>query len=136
MAIGLWAPKILVPAGLCDRLSEDEFIQIVLHEIGHIERHDDWSNLLVQVLVAFNPLNPFLWLISRSLSLAREMACDDWVVAAGIGSKDYATLLARLASKHPSAPVLASGVVCEGNQLLRRVERILDSGCNESCSLF
>ena len=58
------------------------------------------------------------------------MACDDWVVAGGIGSKDYATLLARLASKHPSAPVLASGVVREGNQLFRRVERILDSGCN------
>jgi beta-lactamase regulating signal transducer with metallopeptidase domain len=48
MAIGLWAPKILVPLGLCDRLSEDEFIQIVLHEIGHIERRDDWSNLLAQ----------------------------------------------------------------------------------------
>jgi hypothetical protein len=58
------------------------------------------------------------------------MACDDWVVAGGIRSKDYATLLARLASKHPSAPVLASGVVREGNQLFRRVERILDSGCN------
>lgn len=130
MAIGLWVPKILVPPGLRDRLSEDEFIQIVLHEIGHIERRDDWSNLLVQVLIAFNPLNPFLWLISRSLLLAREMACDDWVVAGGIGSKDYATLLARLASKQPSAPVLASGVVREGNQLFRRVQRILDSGCN------
>lgn len=77
MAIGLWPPKILVPLGFCDRLSEDEFVQIVLHEIGHIERNDDWSTLLVRVLTALNPLNPFLWLGSRSLSLAREMACED-----------------------------------------------------------
>jgi len=130
MAIGLWAPKILVPPGLRDRLSEDEFIQVVLHEVGHIERRDDWSNFLVQILIAFNPLNPFLWLVSRSLSLAREMACDDWVVAGGVGSKDYAGLLARLAAKRPWAPVLASGVVRAGNQVFRRVERILDSGCN------
>ena len=44
MAIGLWAPKVLVPPSLVEELSQEDWNHILLHEIAHLERYDDWSN--------------------------------------------------------------------------------------------
>jgi beta-lactamase regulating signal transducer with metallopeptidase domain len=130
MAIGLWAPKVLVPPSLVAELSQDDWDQILLHEIAHLERYDDWSNFIQRLFLAFNPFNPFLWLVGRDLQVFRELVCDDWVVAGTAHPKIYAQLLARLAVRdHPSL-ALASGVSHCGRQLYRRVSRILASDCD------
>jgi beta-lactamase regulating signal transducer with metallopeptidase domain len=130
MAIGLWAPKVLVPPSLVAELSQDDWDQVMLHEIAHLERYDDWSNFIQRLLLAFNPFNPFLWLVGRDLQVFRELVCDDWVVVETARPKIYAQLLARLAVRDHPSPALASGVSHCGRQLYRRVSRILASDCD------
>jgi beta-lactamase regulating signal transducer with metallopeptidase domain len=132
MAIGLWAPKVLVPSTLMTELSQDDWDRILRHEIAHLERYDDWSIFIQRLFLAFNPLNPFLWFVGRELQVFRELVCDDWVVAGTAHPKIYAQLLARLAVRdHPSLS-LASGVSHCGRQLYRRVSRILALDCDRA----
>jgi hypothetical protein len=130
VAVGLWAPKVLLPSAPVEQLSADDWNRVLRHEIAHLERYDDWSNFFQRVLIAFNPFNPFLWLIGNELRLVREIVCDDWVVAESSHAKSYAQLLTRLAVTSPGSLALASGVSRSGRQLYRRVARILDTKCN------
>jgi beta-lactamase regulating signal transducer with metallopeptidase domain len=130
VAIGLWAPKVLLPSALAAQYSADDWNRVLRHEIAHLERYDDWSNFFQRLLIAFNPFNPFLWLVGNELRLVREIVCDDWVVAESRHAKSYAQLLTRLAVASQGSPVLASGVSRTGRQLYRRVARILDPKCD------
>ena len=127
VAIGLWSPKILLPAGFKERFSASELHDVLHHEIAHLERLDDWANLFQQLLIALFPINPFLWFVGHQLQLERETACDDWVLAANGRPKQYADLLTRLAVHHSESPLLVAGVSRTGKQLYRRLARILDA---------
>jgi beta-lactamase regulating signal transducer with metallopeptidase domain len=87
VAVGLWAPKVLLPSALAAQLSADDWNRVLRHEIAHLERYDDWSNFFQRLFIAFNPFNPFLWLIGNELRLVREIVCDDWVVAEPVTRK-------------------------------------------------
>jgi beta-lactamase regulating signal transducer with metallopeptidase domain/HEAT repeat protein len=130
VAIGLWSPKILLPTGFEERFSKRELHDVLHHEIAHLERLDDWSNLFQQLLIALFPINPFLWFVGHQLQLEREIACDDWVLAANGQPKQYADLLTRLAVRRSESPLLVAGVSRTGKQLYRRLARILDARRN------
>jgi beta-lactamase regulating signal transducer with metallopeptidase domain len=95
--IGFFSPRILIPEELFARLTTEEFGQIVLHEVGHLRRGDDWINLLQKLSLVMIPLNPVLMWIERRLCLERELACDDDVLRLTKAPKAYATCLTNLA---------------------------------------
>ena len=126
--LGLRATVILLPGTLLLNVSDDELDQIIVHEYAHIQRYDDWTTLLqslVRMLIGFHPA--VRW-IDRELSLEREIACDDWVVALTGARKDYAQLLTRLVSKPAEKPhmVLSPGIVRCRSAMAVRVTRLLD----------
>lgn len=126
IAVGLWSPKVLLPPDLAAELSGDDWHRVLHHEIAHLERYDDWSNLLERLSIALNPFNPFLWLVGNELQEVREIVCDDWVLARFNHAESYAELLARLATGGARASTLAAGASRAGRQLYRRLSRILD----------
>jgi beta-lactamase regulating signal transducer with metallopeptidase domain len=126
VAIGLWPAKVLLPLGFQSKFSVTERRNVLLHEIAHLERFDDWSTFIQQALLALFPINPFLWTTSRILQLHQEAACDDRVLAETHQAKSYAHLLARLADGNTECSILASGVSRQGKQLYQRLARILD----------
>jgi hypothetical protein len=130
MAVGLWSPKVLLPASFESNFSAEDRENILRHEIAHLDRFDDWLNLAQQLCIAFVPVNPFLWILRKRLRLQKEIACDDWALAGANHPKNYANLLARLAAAHQRGPLLASGVSRSGRQLYQRVSRILDKNSN------
>jgi beta-lactamase regulating signal transducer with metallopeptidase domain len=89
--IGFFSPRILIPEELFARLTTAEFGQIVLHEVGHLRRRDDWINLLQKLSLVLVPLNPVLMWVERRLCLERELACDDDVLRLTKAPKAYAT---------------------------------------------
>ncbi|MFZ0395500.1 MAG: M56 family metallopeptidase, partial [Terracidiphilus sp.] len=95
--LGFFRPRILIPPGLVERLSPVELKQVVLHEMEHLRRGDDWANLIQKLALVLFPLNPALAWVERRLCAERELACDDRVLDAGSGRKAYALCLARLA---------------------------------------
>lgn len=69
---------------------------ILLHELGHIARHD-WRNLLVSKVVCWLFwFIPLVWLVARHLDAMAERACDDWVLRCQGRPAQYAELLLEL----------------------------------------
>jgi beta-lactamase regulating signal transducer with metallopeptidase domain len=132
--IGFFAPRILVPGWLLEKATEAELEQIVLHELAHLRRFDDWTNLFQKLVVALFPLNPALLWVERRLCAERELACDERVVSATKAPRAYATCLANLAGQRIARREMAlSGALSLGawerrSQLGARIESILRGG--------
>jgi beta-lactamase regulating signal transducer with metallopeptidase domain len=132
--IGFFSPRILIPEELFARLTTAEFGQIVLHEVGHLRRADDWINLLQKLSLVVVPLNPVLIWIERRLCLERELACDDDVLRFTKAPKAYATCLTNLAEqrlglgRRARAAALSLGAWERRSELARRVHSILRGG--------
>jgi hypothetical protein len=128
--IGFFAPRILIPEWLFEKLTPAELDQIVMHEFGHISRADDWVNLFQKIGLVLFPLNPALMWIDRRLCFERELACDDGVLERTQAPAVYATALVSLAerTKNRRAVTLSLGAWERRSELGRRVESILRGG--------
>jgi len=127
-AVGLMQPTILIPCSLMSELSPAELNQVVLHELAHFRRWDDWTNLIQQAVTALLFFHPGIWWIEKKLGLEREMACDDAVLAETASPRAYAECLARLAEKTfvNRGIALAQSVLGKVRQTSARVARVLD----------
>ncbi len=129
MAIGFRDPAVVLPASLLDALSEEDVDNIVLHEIAHLRRADDWALLAQRVLEALCAFNPVVAWVSRRLDAERELACDEWVVEVTRTPCEYAKSLLRLAELRLTSTraSLAPGAL-QQSHLARRVESLLRIG--------
>jgi len=125
--IGFFAPRILIPEWLLERLTPGEVEKIVLHEAEHLRRRDDWSNLLQKIALVVFPLNPALLWMERRLCREREMACDEGVIRATHAPRAYAACLASLAERgmQRRTEALELGAWQRRPELANRVHRIL-----------
>ena len=126
-AIGLLSPAIVIPGWILTELSTLELKQILLHELAHLRRWDDWSNLLQKIVRALLFFHPAVWWMERQISLEREMACDDAVLAQAGNPRAYAQCLVALAERSffRRSVMLAQAAVSRVGQTSRRVARIL-----------
>jgi len=133
--IGFLSPKILLPAWLLEKLTPAELEHVILHESSHLNRADDWLNLLQKFAVVLFPLNPALAWVERRLCFERELACDERVLnelrtraGASIGYASSLTTLAEHSLRHRGLVrnlALALGALGRESELGRRVARIL-----------
>jgi beta-lactamase regulating signal transducer with metallopeptidase domain len=129
-AIGLVKPVVVLPTWLMDELPAEELNQVLLHELAHLRRKDDWTNLLQQVVKALFFFHPAVWWIERRISLEREIACDDAVLAETASPRSYAECLQHIAEKTLARRTLAMAQAALGRvrQISTRVAQILDGG--------
>jgi beta-lactamase regulating signal transducer with metallopeptidase domain len=128
-AIGLIDPVVVIPPWMLEELSSDELRQILLHELAHLRRRDDWTNLAQQVVKALFFFHPAVWWIEKRISLEREMACDDAVIAETARPRAYAECLRRIAEKTLVRRTLALAQAAFGRvrQTSMRVAQILEA---------
>ncbi len=134
-ALGFFQPSILFPSWTLAQLSPEELKVILLHELAHLRRWDDWTNLIQKVLKAVFFFHPAVWWIEGRLSLEREMACDDLVLEQTGSASSYAASLVSVAEKAFSektraqqALVLAQSAIGRVRQTSLRIAQILDPG--------
>jgi beta-lactamase regulating signal transducer with metallopeptidase domain len=127
-AVGFVKPLIVIPGWVMQELSPDELNQILLHELAHLRRWDDWTNLAQKVVKALFFFHPAVWWIEKRVSLEREMACDDAVLAETASPRAYAECLAHLAEKTliQRGVALAQAALGRIRQTSLRVAQILD----------
>jgi len=127
---GFFKPMIVIPGWVLRELSPEELNTILLHEFAHVRRWDAWTNLLQKIVRAIFPFHPALWWIDRQLSLEREMACDDHVLAETSNPRGYATCLIALLEKSVARRgwAMAHAVVHRAREASLRLAQILDVG--------
>jgi beta-lactamase regulating signal transducer with metallopeptidase domain len=127
-AIGFCKPAVILPTWMLENTPAEELKYILLHELAHLSRRDDWTNLAQKILKALLFFLPSVWWIERRLSLDREMACDDAVLVQSGTPAGYAECLARVAERSfvRKQIALAQAAVGRVRQLTARVTRILD----------
>jgi beta-lactamase regulating signal transducer with metallopeptidase domain len=127
-AIGLLEPAVVIPQWAIAELSADELNQIVLHELAHLRRWDDWTNLAQKIMKALFFFHPAVWWIETRVSLEREMACDDAVLAETARPRAYAECLTHLAEKAlvRRGLALAQAALGRVRHTSMRVAQILD----------
>jgi beta-lactamase regulating signal transducer with metallopeptidase domain len=126
LAVGLFDAMILVPDHFLDELTPTDIDRILLHELAHLRRNDDWINVierLAQAVFFFNP--GILWLIAQ-LDLEREIACDDWVLQQS-EALPYATCLEKIVTTAlwPHRAMQAPGMFVTRRAMSVRIERLL-----------
>ncbi len=96
MLVGLWQPKIVVPADFAERYTPQEQDLILAHERAHRQRGDVPAQALACALQAVFWFNPLVhWAASR-FRLDQELACDEAVVRAQPHSRPaYATAMLK-----------------------------------------
>ncbi len=137
MVVGLLRPRVLLPRALAQRLDRAALVDLLRHEVAHLDRADLWSSLAVRLLRAAFWWNPFLAAIQARLDLARETACDVRAACAGADGRedglhraDYAGSLLSSAEallelgERPGS--LAVGMLEHRSQLAHRIGSLID----------
>jgi bla regulator protein blaR1 len=127
-AIGFTNSLVVIPSWTMRELSAAELNPILLHELAHLRRRDDWTNLVQKILGALLFFHPAVWWIEKKLALEREMACDDMVLASTTTPRVYAECLVALAEKSflRRGVALAQAAVDRLRNVSLRVSQILD----------
>ncbi len=129
--VGVWRPRILLPATLVDRVDDPEQAQarafILRHEQAHVRRRDPLLALLLQLACCLAwPVLP-LWIASRRIRSLMEEACDERAVAGADGAtrRRYGELLLALAEGRLSGPLAqALGFPALGSPLRARLRAL------------
>jgi beta-lactamase regulating signal transducer with metallopeptidase domain len=126
-AVGFFKPTVLLPEWALTDLSEQDLTAVLLHELAHLRRLDDWTNLAQKILGAIFFFHPAIWWVERRLALEREMACDELVLAKTGNHHAYAECLVSLAEKTFARRglALAQSVIGHATSTAVRLKRIL-----------
>ena len=127
LALGFFRPLILMPETLSDALNSSAKEQILKHELAHLLRYDDWTNLYQRLIQACYFFHPAVWLVSLRADVEREIACDDHVLDRAGQAKSYALMLTQFANRERDRHLAsASAVWNKQSQIKERIEMLLD----------
>jgi beta-lactamase regulating signal transducer with metallopeptidase domain/HEAT repeat protein len=88
-ACGLVHCTIVLPAE-CDGWSAERRSAVLIHELGHVRRHDLIGHTLGRFACALYWFHPMVWTAARRLRAESERACDDLALRFGARPSDYA----------------------------------------------
>src|SRR5262249_3858094 len=121
---GLLRPFLLLPEGLGEHLTPEQFEAIVAHELCHVKRRDNLSSAIHMVVEELFWFDPVVWWIRVRLLEERERRCDEGVLGMGCDPQVYAQGIVAVCKFYLKSPlVCVSGVT--GADLKRRVQTIM-----------
>jgi len=121
---GIGKPVLLLPAGIEQHLTPEQFDTAIAHELCHVRRRDNLFAAIHMVVEAVFWFHPLVWWIGVRLLEERELACDEAVIAQGGSPRDYAEAILGVCKHYVEAPVACvSGVT--GADIKKRLEAIL-----------
>lgn len=123
---GIFRPVLLLPDGIQQRLTREQFAAIIVHEMCRVRRRDNLIyaiHMVVETLFWFHPL---VWWIGARLIDERERACDEAVVQAGGMAEIYAESILSVCKFYIESPLACvSGIT--GSDLKKRIARIMSN---------
>ena len=129
VAWGIGGRRMLLP-GTATAWDAERLRVVLLHETGHLRRHDCWALLISETIRALYWLNPLVWFAAAQLRREQEHAADDEVLNGGVEATAYAGHLVAIA-RTVRAPMLAAGAFGTSD-LAVRIQAILDQRRNRA----
>jgi beta-lactamase regulating signal transducer with metallopeptidase domain len=125
---GVFRPAILVPADIAEWTTPSERNAMIQHELVHVERLDPLANSFQNVLRIVFFFHPLVRYACHQLSLERELACDERVIARGSCAESYAEGLLKAAERGLMPSARQQLAFFSTKQILeRRIEMIFKS---------
>jgi beta-lactamase regulating signal transducer with metallopeptidase domain len=127
LAAGFFHLVVIVPDQVLARVSAAELDNILLHELAHFARRDNWTNLLARLAACVSILHPVAAFALTRIEREREIACDDWAIAISGSARQYAATLAHLfeVCGVRRRELLATGMANRASRLGERIEMVL-----------
>jgi bla regulator protein blaR1 len=124
LLFGFRKPIIMLPTGLSGKLSSRELQSVILHELAHAKRKDNWTAAFSHGVTCIFWFYPLLWWIEQRLHRERESACDEIVVRCGAAPGDYVAGILKVCRLQLSEGFAGVSGVCRSN-LKNRMEAIM-----------
>ena len=93
---GVLYPHVSLPIGIDRLLDERELNAVLLHELTHARRRDNFIRLLYEGALCALWFHPLIWLAGMRMALYRELSCDESVIHSAHGEA-LVSALAKLA---------------------------------------
>ena len=124
LVCGVFRPVIVLPEAAL-RAAPEELHAILAHEMAHLRRRDPLAGWLLAICELAYFFHPVFHLVRRQILLEREIACDEFVLGAGIAHRaTYGQALLTAVSAGvagESRMPLSVGVAESFRQLQRRL---------------
>jgi bla regulator protein blaR1 len=122
--VGIFRPVLLLPNGLWNRLSQEQFEAILAHELCHLRCRDNLTAAIHMCVEALFWFHPLVWWIGNKLVDERERACDEAVLATGSEPGVYAQGIVNVCKYFVASPLpCAAGI--SGADLRKRIAEIM-----------
>jgi uncharacterized protein (TIGR03435 family) len=131
---GVFRPVLLLPSGIHDRVTQEEFDAIVAHELEHVRRRD---NLLATIHVIVEMtfwFYPIVWWLKARLIRERERACDEAVLRMGKDRRTYAESILKICELCLEKRRSFCVSTVTGSNLKQRIEQIMKSPIGDRLS--
>ena len=129
MACGWFRPAVMLPSRFDQLLTLEETRHLLMHELAHLARRDDWHQMICQLAGVICWWHPLIrWVIGR-LEAEGEFACDE-VVAQRTGRRLYARTLVRVAGLAIDRTIALAPAASRG-QLSERVESLVGAAATD-----
>ena len=115
---GLLRSRILLPHGIDRLLSKRELHSVLMHELTHARRHDNFIRLVYEIALCGLWFHPLFWITGSRLALYRELSCDESVIQGGHG-RELVSALAKLASSDQGLLLQATATSFLSHRLAR-----------------
>ena len=120
---------IVLPGDLLSRLTTEERVGMLAHELAHLKRGDHWIRWFELFVLGVYWWNPVAWWARAQVQQAEEECCDSWVLwAFPDHAIQYAQTLVDTVDflvGQTLKPVSATAFISQSSSLKRRIEIIL-----------
>ena len=131
-SFGFRRPYLLLSRGLLEELDDEHLEGVVVHEMAHFLRRDQYLNLALLALRSFFFFNPVVQLLCRAIQEEEELACDALAVRLGVLPRTYAESLVKVWWSGPGPATrwepATTGFLNTRSAVRRRVAAVLDRG--------
>jgi bla regulator protein BlaR1 len=123
---GVFRPILLLPEGIFEHLTPEQWKTVVAHELCHVRHRDNLVGVVQMFVETVFWFHPLVWWVGKRIFQERERACDEAVLRMGSEPRTYAQGILKVCELYLESPVACMAGV-SGSNLRKRIDGILNN---------